>query len=320
MGLYLETPVAFIIFNRRDTTEKVFAEIAKAKPRKLFVIADGPRSDKPGDAEKCSAARDVIARVDWDCEVMKNYSDVNLGCGHRPASGINWVFEHVEDAIILEDDCVPHPSFFPFCAELLEKYRQDTRVMHIGGSYFLNNPIPASYSYYFSVFNIANGGWATWRRAWRYFDLQCKLWPILKDTRWLSHLEDDDRARRFWAREFETAHREKGDVSYWDHQWTFACWANSGLSILPKKNLTSNIGFHEDATHTFDPNDLRAHFPTEEMEFPLKHPPSVLQSRADDRLALNQVILPGMYQRLSFRRRLLRKCLILTLKLLRRLN
>ena len=159
--------------------------------------------------EKCAAARDVIERVDWDCEVMKNYSDVNLGCGNRPASGISWVFEHVEDAIILEDDCVPHPSFFPFCAELLEKYRQDTRVMHIGRSYFLNDPIPASHSYYFSVFNIANGGWATWRRAWRYFDLQCKLWPILKDTRWIAHLEDDDRAGRFWARQFEMAYRKK---------------------------------------------------------------------------------------------------------------
>lgn len=315
----MKTPVAFIIFNRPDATERVFSEIAKAKPETLFVIADGPRPDKPDDIKKCAAARDVIERVDWDCEVLKNYADVNMGCGYRPASGISWLFEQVDDAIILEDDCVPHASFFPYCAELLERYRYDERIMHIGGSYFLSNPIQTLFSYYFSCFNIANGGWATWRRAWRYFDLECKLWPLLKETRWLAGLEDDDRAGRNWAKHFEKAYSENGNVSYWDHQWTFACWANSGLSILPKQNLVSNIGFDENATHTFDRNDLRANMPSVEMEFPLKHPPYTLQDRVADRLIINEVVLPRLSRQKSFKRRLLRKCVSVMSELLRKL-
>jgi hypothetical protein len=129
----LKTPVALIIFKRPDTTERVFETIRQAKPPKLLVVADGPRTDQPGEAEKCAATRAIIDRVDWDCEVLKNYSDSNLGCGLRPATGISWVFEQVEEAIVLEDDCVPHPTFFRFCEELLEYYRHDERIMSISG-------------------------------------------------------------------------------------------------------------------------------------------------------------------------------------------
>src|SRR3972149_5093970 len=127
----LKTPVAFLIFNRPDTTESVFREIAKAKPSKLLVVADGARPDRVGEAEKCASTRAIIERVDWDCEVLKNYSNVNLGCKRRVSSGLDWVFETVEEAIVLEDDCLPSPSFFPFCEELLERYRDDSRVMQI---------------------------------------------------------------------------------------------------------------------------------------------------------------------------------------------
>ena len=145
----MNTPVALIIFNRPDTTKKTFDEIAKARPPKLFVIADGPRADHPEDIKKCAAVREIIERVDWKCEVIKNYSDVNLGCGKRPATGISWIFEHVEEAIILEDDCVPHPTFFRFCEELLEKFRYDERVMQISGSNFQLGHKRTSYSYFF---------------------------------------------------------------------------------------------------------------------------------------------------------------------------
>jgi hypothetical protein len=132
----LKTTVAFFIFNRPYTTEKVFAEIAKAKPPKLLVVADGPHPDRPGEVDACATVRAIINHVDWKCEVLTNYSDVNLGCRRRVASGLNWVFDQVEEAIILEDDCLPHPSFFRFCEELLEIYRHDERVMHIAGSNF----------------------------------------------------------------------------------------------------------------------------------------------------------------------------------------
>ena len=132
----MRTPVVFIIFSRPDLTARVFAEIARARPEKLLVIADGPRPDREGEDAKCAATRAIIERVDWPCEILKNYSNVNLGCGHRPATGLRWVFEQVEEAIILEDDCVPHPTFFRFCEELLEHYRDDERVMHISGDNF----------------------------------------------------------------------------------------------------------------------------------------------------------------------------------------
>ena len=144
------TPVAFIIFNRPDTTKRVFAEIAKARPPKLLVIADGPRADHPADVEKCAAVRAIIDGVDWDCEVLKNYSDVNLGCKRRVSSGLDWVFDTVEEAIILEDDCLPHPTFFRFCEEMLEKYRDDKRIAMISGDNLQFGRKRTGYSYYFS--------------------------------------------------------------------------------------------------------------------------------------------------------------------------
>nr|MBA3765731.1 glycosyltransferase family 2 protein [Acidobacteriota bacterium] len=176
----MNVPVALIIFNRADTTARVLAEIAKARPSKLLVIADGPRADHPDDAEKCLAARAAIDRVNWDCEVLTNYSEVNLGCGARPSSGLDWVFENVAEAIILEDDCLPHPTFFPFCAELLERHRDDERVMMISGDNFQFGRKRTQYSYYFSRYTHT-WGWATWRRAWRYFDREIKLWPALRE-------------------------------------------------------------------------------------------------------------------------------------------
>jgi hypothetical protein len=286
----LKTPVALLIFNRPDFTARVLQAVAQAKPRQLLVVADGPRPDVPGEAERCAAARAVIDRVDWDCEVLKNYSEVNLGCGRGPATGISWIFEQVPEAIILEDDCVPDPSFFRFCELLLERYREDERIMHIGGSTYQREVFPTPYSYSFSCFNGA-WGWATWRRAWKHFDLSLKLWPSLRDTTWLRDILENEETMRIWADEFEQAYQREGDVSYWDFQWTFACWANRGLSIRPRHNLVSNIGCCSDATHTLSAADPRANLPTEEMHFPLIHPPMVVQNRELDRSLLKEYIL-----------------------------
>ncbi len=175
----LTTPVAFIIFKRPDTTRKVFEEIRRAKPPKLLVIADGPRPNIVGEAEKCAAARAIIDSVDWECEVLKNYSDENLGCKQRVSSGLDWVFDNVEEAIILEDDCLPHPTFFRFCEELLEKYRGDERIMTIGGTNLLKNWKSDIQSYHCSnYFNC--WGWATWKRVWKHYDVDMKLWGNLE--------------------------------------------------------------------------------------------------------------------------------------------
>jgi hypothetical protein len=288
-------------------TERVFAKIADARPRKLLVIADGPRANHPGEAQKCAAARAVIDRVDWPCEVLKNYSDPNLGCGCRPATGISWVFEQVEEAIILEDDCVPHPTFFRFCEVLLEKFRYDQRIMHIAGNNFQFRQQHTPYSYFFSRHNHC-WGWASWRRAWQYFDMGVNLWPALRDTSWLQEIIEEPRAIQYWQRMFEQAYVCAGEVDYWDYQWTFACWAQNGLSILPDTPLISNIGFGEEATHTKRVNDRRAYLETAEIVFPLRHPPYIIRDKEADRHFIEQVVLPALPLQPSLYRKLRHTC------------
>lgn len=284
----MRTPVALIIFNRPEITERVFREIARAKPRQLLVIADGPRTDRGGEAEKCAATRAVIDQVDWDCEVLKNYSDVNLGVGGRPATGIRWVFEQVEEAIIFEDDCVPHPTFFRYCDDLLEKYRDDERVMHISGDNWNFGGQQGPFSYFFSAY-CYSCGWATWRRAFQHYDPDIKLWPTLRDTSWLLDILGDPRAVEFWKYKFDLTFTTGMEKNGWDWPWLFACWAHRGLSILPSSNLISNIGFGEDATHTTSTEDDRAYVPLIEMTFPLRHPPYMVRDVEADQLIVQQV-------------------------------
>ncbi len=275
----LSIPVAFIIFNRPDTTERVFAEIARARPPKLLVIADGPRANRVDEAEKCAAARAIIERVDWDCQVLTQYAEVNLGCRERVSSGLNWVFQTVEEAIVLEDDCLPHPTFFRFCEELLERYRDDERVMMVSGANFQFGRQRTEYSYYFSRYTHP-GGWAAWRRAWQYYDVQVKAWPLIRDNHWLEDILRDRYAARYWATRFEQCYNDLFDT--WDFQWLFACWIQSGLVILPNVNLVSNIGFRADGTHTARKRRF-ADMAVEAVRFPLLHPPFVLRdTRADD--------------------------------------
>lgn len=270
----LTTPVAFLIFNRPDTTARVFEAIRQAKPPKLLVVADGPRPDRADDVEKCKAARAIIEGVDWDCEVLTNYSDVNLGCKKRVSSGLDWVFSLVEEGIILEDDCVPDPTFFRFCEELLEYYRHDWRIMVISGNNFQFGKKRTGYSYYFSVYTHC-WGWATWRRAWQYYDGEMKHWSQVRDGNWLESILVESQAVKYWTKIFQTTYDNKNDS--WAYRWTFSCWIQNGLTILPNVNLVSNIGFGEDATHTSSSKSRVANLPVKEINFPLKHPPFLLR-------------------------------------------
>jgi hypothetical protein len=254
----LSTPVAFIIFNRPDTTEKVFQAIRQAQPQKLLVIADGPRSDRLGEAEKCAATRAIINRVDWECEVLTNYSDINLGCKQRVSSGLDWVFAEVEEAIILEDDCLPHPDFFTFCQEMLDRYRHNTQVMNIGGNNF-HTHLTTPHSYHFSKYTYI-WGWASWRRAWKFYDVTMQTWQEKKHLGKFEPLLSNKYERTHWTKCFNGI--VNGEVNTWDYQWTHTCWRQGGLSIVPAKNLVSNIGFGPDATHTTDVEGSRALLPT----------------------------------------------------------
>jgi hypothetical protein len=277
----MKTPVVLLIFKRPNTTKRVFEAIRQAKPAQLFVIADGPRSEFPEETEKCAATRRIIERVDWNCQVFTNYSDINLGCGKRVATGINWVFDRVEEAIILEDDCLPHPDFFGFCEDLLEKYRHDSKIMHISGNYHLlkYDRFSSKYGYYFSRYPLI-WGWATWRRAWKHYDFQMKNLPELIENGWLEKFLENKRAAYVWTRNFYGVYNS---LYTWDYQWILTCWTQAGLSIHPSVNLVSNIGFDVEATHTQNNQNYWANLPTQSMMFPLKHPPFILRDTQADR-------------------------------------
>jgi hypothetical protein len=280
-------PTAFLIFNRPDQTEQVFAEIARIRPKRLLVVADGPRNE--AETEKCRAARAIVERVDWSCEVLKNYSELNLGCRKRVSSGLTWIFEQCEEAIILEDDCLPHPSFFPYCAELLEKYRDDPRVMMISGSSFLAGSARDD-SYYFSCFPHI-WGWASWRRAWRHYDLELKRWPELRETDFLLNVLENDKAVERWRKHFDYCRQGKFDT--WDYQLVFASWMQNALAIVPQRNLISNIGFGEEATNTKKAAAGMSGIEAHEIVFPLRHPRVVERDRAADRRLMSGYTMPA---------------------------
>lgn len=292
----LTTPVAFIIFNRPDTSERVFAEIAKAKPPKLLVVGDGARVNREGEAAKVADTRAIIDRVDWPCEVLTNFSEVNLGCKIRVSSGLDWVFEQVEEAIILEDDCLPHPTFFRFCQELLEKYRDDQRVGMISGDnfqfgYHLNDD-----SYYFSNFNHI-WGWASWRSRWQnYYDADLKHWPKIRDENRVADWSQTKAERDVLADIFENVYQ--GKIDTWDYQWEFCNRLNGRIAAMPNVNLISNIGFGIDATHTIG-NSVRADMVVEEMIFPLKHSVAMFASKELDLRYFKNFIAATLYQKVK---------------------
>lgn len=279
-GWQLTTPVVLIIFNRPDTTQHVFAAIAKARPPKLLVIADGPRKERSGEDKKCQAAREIINQVDWPCEVLTEYSDVNLGCKQRVSSGLDWAFSQVSDAIILEDDCLPDPSFFRFCEEMLVRYRHDQRIGLISGNNFNGGMRRNDESYYFSK-QVLIWGWATWADRWNdSYDIEMKQWAPLRDNGWLVDMLQNRDEVKLWSKIFDAVAANKVDT--WDTQWVFANWRCSRLSIIPNINLVANIGFGPEATHTKTENAL-ANVPTYNLEFPLSHPPSMIRNVAFDR-------------------------------------
>jgi len=284
----LNTPILFLIFNRPDTTQKVFNEIRKAQPAQLFVAADGPRKDRSADFELCNKTRNIIQRVDWDCRVFTRFQDENLGCKRAVSSAIDWFFSNVEEGIILEDDCVPDQSFFPFCKQLLEKYRDDERVMMISGMNYLFNKIEINESYFFSRY-YPIWGWATWKRAWSQYDLTMSDWPDYNSQNFLNHIYCHTKIASFLHDMFQKAYFNKIDT--WDIQWVFACVINNGLAICPKYNLISNIGVigsHAD-------NIGRSHF------MPVKainvtnfcHPLHVIPNIALDKISFDAITQSG---------------------------
>jgi len=241
-------PVLLIVFNRPDLTRQVLQAVAGAAPRRLFVAADGPRPGRAEDQRLCRAVLDLVrSSVRWPCTLEILERGENLGCGRGPASAISWFFERVEEGIILEDDCLPAPEFFPFCSSLLAHYRDEPRVGQVAGFNCQFGRTRGDGSYYFSQY-FHCWGWATWRRAWRDFDYHMTDYPQFLRDNGLERLFSRRSVREFWKGNFDSAIR--GDGTIWDYQWVYCNLKAGRLSAVPNWNMIRNIGFGSDATHT----------------------------------------------------------------------
>jgi GR25 family glycosyltransferase involved in LPS biosynthesis len=260
----LTTPVLFLVFNRFDGMKKVFEEIRKAKPSQLFIAADGPRSFK--EKEKTDAVRDyIIKKIDWKCKIKTLFRDKNLGCKYAVSEAINWFFKNVEQGIILEDDCLPNQSFFKFCQELLEKYKSNEKIMQISGTNIeVTSKIKEDY-FFSKCFNI--WGWATWKRAWKDYDVEMKKWPKyrIKIFRLMKNYTLLNKIKSF--RLYELTYKNR--INTWDYQWDFLCRIKNALAIIPKNNLITNLGFIE-GTHTTNYKKKEKTLKRKEIVFPIK--------------------------------------------------
>ena len=236
------TPILYLVFNRPDLVKITFEKIKEIKPKQLFIAADGPREDRPDDIQKCKQTREyILSKIDWNCDVKTLFREKNLGCKYAVSSAITWFFENVEMGIILEDDCLPSQSFFWFCQKLLEKYKDDQRIMQINGSCFLDK-VDITESYFFSKYNHI-WGWASWRRAWNLYELE----NLDFEHDFEKICFHNSKEKKYWHKTF--IRYFEGKVNTWDYPWTFSVWKNNGLAVYPSKNMIKNIGFREDSTH-----------------------------------------------------------------------
>lgn len=265
-------PISFHIFNRPETTRKVFKEIKRIKPCQLFITADGPRKHVVSDDDNCKKTRAIIDEIDWECEVFTNFSSVNKGSYQSTSEGITWVFKHVTKAIILEDDCVPHPSFFQFCHQLLNYYENDERIALISGNNFQLAGNKTPYSYYFSRYTHI-WGWATWKRTWDKVDLTMQYWPEFRDMKGLNAIFSRKHEQQHWYQLYQAMYEGKKGP-HWDYQLSLSTYMNNSLTVLPNTNLISNIGFGEDAANCKKQSDFHS-LTTQAMNFPLHHPPFI---------------------------------------------
>jgi len=276
----METPLLFIIYRRPETTQFVFDEIRKIKPKQLFVAADGPRI---GEESKCFLTRNIISQqVDWDCELKLLYQENNLGGKWGGHTALEWFFNHVDEGIILEDDDVPDQSFFPYCEELLKKYRDDNRIGAISGDNFQFGNNKISHSYYFSKY-FHGWGWATWKRVWEGFDITLKDWQIDREENWHGDFLDDPREYDFWKSTLDRMYSGADDA--WDYQLTYYLWKNKMLNIIPSVNLVTNIGT-EDSTHAMSSENPMVCLKREPVMLPLKHPETIERNKAADTYTL----------------------------------
>ncbi|MBR2614405.1 MAG: hemolysin activation protein [Clostridia bacterium] len=275
----IDLSVLLIFFARPNTLEPVFKKVKEARPSKLFLACDGARENNERDVEAIEQCKKIVEDIDWECEVYTNYSTQNLGCGRGPSNAISWAFEHTDKLLILEDDCVPDETLFPFMAEMLEKYKDDERVGIISGFNHFKDWDCGEYSYCFTKTG-ATLGWGTWKRVWEKYDYILKDMDEKYCQKLLSGAFKDDRMMKArmgsWRKAVIETRTKK--VNYWDVQFGFLKYAQSYLCVVPKGNLIYNIGVGAGSTHTENTKESKwklgkiLFMPTVPMQFPLKHP------------------------------------------------
>jgi len=259
MKQQFDVPILFIVFNRPDTTAIVFQKIREMRPAKLFVAADGPRTSREGEKERCDAVRKLIlSSIDWECDVQTKFSEVNLGCGKAESSAMLWFFETVGEGIVIEDDTLPDTTFFYYCKEMLSFYRNDESIRMIGGNNFQNGKKRGNGSYYFS--NITHSwGYASWMRAWNDYDFPLVTFNEVKIKQLIERKFSKADERHYWMKIYHDM--LAGIYDTWDFQFLFKMWENDAMCIIPNENLVTNIGFGNNATHTTSTEDPASNRP-----------------------------------------------------------
>ncbi len=283
-------PVLLMVFNRPEETQMVFNAIKKAQPKKLYIASDGPRHHVHGEKEQCNKVKDIFKGIDWKCEVKTLFREENLGCKYAVSGAINWFFENETKGIILEDDTLPSISFFLFCTELLNKFENDTRVMRISGFNPLSDKYKYDRDYFFSYYSFM-WGWATWKRAWLYNDVEMHNWEKAKNNKIVNYYPfDKDRNACFQD--------AINGLDTWDYQFDFAILCQNGLQIVPTKSLVQNIGFNERATHTFSDNGSgRSKIISNDLIFPLCEPDYMLPN-----IEFEKLLVKSSKAKFSFKR------------------
>ena len=274
----LDVPVLLIFFARPDTFEQVFKQVRKARPSTLLLWQDGPREGRPDDLIGIEKCRKIAENIDWECTVIRNYHETNMGCDPSTHYAHRWAFEQVEKCIVLEDDFLPDSSFFPYCAELLDRYEYDDRINHICGFNLLGEAKNCPNDYLFSY--NGSGAWASWRRVAKGWDM---TYSFLQDEYAIKNLRKKYGKKYFDLRHQTACRHANTGTAYWESILGFDCLLNNRYAIIPKKNLVSNIGMTVDSTHSHTevallPKSQQKIFnnPVHQLQFPLKHPPYVV--------------------------------------------
>lgn len=279
------TPILLLIFNRPDATARVFDQIRSHKPKRLFIAADGPRQGNAEDVDNCRLAREVVATIDWDCDVATLYHDKNLGCGLAPATAITWFFNHVEQGIILEDDCLPNDSFFGYCEMLLNRYTDEPQVMMVCGTSYQPKALTED-SYYFSRYPHA-WGWATWKRAWAHYNFELSKDSEVERLAVLANVFATSREVKLWRNNLRMI---DNGLDAWDYQWMYWMWKNNGVCIVPWKNMVANIGFGQNATHTLDQYSVQSKMQRHDLK-EVRHPAAIAVNDQADRYERYHILL-----------------------------